>query len=92
MTVPVVMCLTLLTVPPFPDPSSLRMFRSSGFRSSLYSMPISSCSSSLRASAGGGGFAAAGVRASPFTFLRFIERGAKGSPMAAVAYAAPLGA
>lgn len=83
MMVPVVRCFTLLTVPPFPDPSSLRMSRSSGFKSSLYSMLISSCSSSFLDSAGGGGFAADGVRARPLTFLRFIDRGANGSPMVA---------
>jgi hypothetical protein len=87
MMVPVDKCLTLLTVPPLPDPSSFRTSSSSGRKSSLYSMPISSCSSLLASSlplsasylfsAVGGGFGAAGVRASPLTFLRFMERGAK---------------
>lgn len=88
MTVFVGMCLTLLTVPPFPAPKSLMNSRSSGLRSKLNSMPISSwaaLSSSfcpcippkLAFSAVGGGFGAAGVRARPLTFLRFIERGAK---------------
>lgn len=91
ITVPVVKCLTLLTVPPLPEPSSLRISRSSGRRSSLYSMPISSWPSlpSSRAlstsarlvSAVGGGRGAAGVRARPLTFLRFMERGANGSAM-----------
>src|SRR5690606_31971599 len=44
MVVPVVICLTLLTVPPLPEPSSLMNSRSSGRKSSLYSIPISSCS------------------------------------------------
>lgn len=37
------MCLTLLTVPPFPEPKSLMISRSSGRRSRLNSMPISNC-------------------------------------------------
>lgn len=80
MTVPVTKCLTLLTVPPLPDPNSLMTSISSGRRSSLYSMPISKCPSlSSFLSSVGGGFGAAGVKARPLTFLRFIERGAKGS-------------
>jgi hypothetical protein len=35
-------------------------------------------------SAVGGGFGAAGVKARPLTFLRFIERGAKASDIPAV--------
>ena len=72
-------CLTLLTVPPLPEPSSLINSMSSGRRSRLYSMPISrfADSSLLAVSAVGGGFGAAGVRARPLTFFRFIDRGAK---------------
>lgn len=47
MTVPVFSCTTLHTVPPFPLPSSFNTFKSSFFKSSLYSTPSSkflSCS------------------------------------------------
>lgn len=43
MIVLVGMCLTLLTVPPLPEPRSLMISRSSGRRSRLNSIPISSC-------------------------------------------------
>lgn len=44
MTTLVEACMTLLTVPPLPAPSSLRTIRSSLLRSSLNSKPISSVS------------------------------------------------
>lgn len=94
MIVPVVTCFTLLTVPPFPDPSSLMISRSSGRKSSLYSIPISSWpsllgssrawSDALLVSAVGGGLGAEGVKARPLTFLRFMVRGANGSAMATI--------
>lgn len=42
MMVLVGMCLTLLTVPPFPEPRSFRISKSSGRKSRLNSIPISS--------------------------------------------------
>lgn len=92
ITVFVGMCLTLLTVPPLPAPRSLMISRSSGFRSKLNSMPISSCAAlsspfplagpGRAFSAVGGGFGAGAFSARPLTFLRFMERGAKASAMA----------
>lgn len=95
MVVLVGMCLTLLTVPPLPEPRSLMISRSSGRRSRLNSIPISSCADvssdwlflewlKLAFSAVGGGLGAAGVRARPLTFLRFIERGANGSAIVTI--------
>lgn len=89
MTVPVAICRTLLTVPPFPLPSSFSTSRSSRFRSSLYSIPISSwavrpLAASSRAAwssfEGAGARGAGAFRARPFTFLRFIVRTPKPSP------------
>lgn len=47
MTTFVVACITLLTVPPLPAPSSFRTIKSSFLRSSLNSSPISSVSALL---------------------------------------------
>jgi hypothetical protein len=66
--------------------------KSSGLKSKLNSIPISSCAAlsssfcpgigpKFAFSAVGGGFGAAGVKARPLTFLRFMERGAKPSAM-----------
>ena len=95
MVVPVGKCLILLTVPPLPEPSSFIISRSSCLRSKLNSMPISSWASlpsscleppapqppALSLLLDGDAFGAAGVRARPLTFLRFMERGANGSAM-----------
>jgi hypothetical protein len=86
MIVPVAMCRTLLTVPPFPWPRSLKTSRSSLFRSSLYSIPISSCAVCLvlslptppgiwrSLSEGATARGAGAAKASPFTFFRFRVR------------------
>jgi len=80
------MCRTLLTVPPFPCPRSFKTSKSSLFRSSLYSIPISSCAVCLafslllppgicRSLSEGATVRGAGAaRASPLTFLRFSVR------------------
>lgn len=70
--------ITLLTVPPFPAPSSFTTFRSSARRSNLNSRPISSvlswspmlsrCRSS---GAAGAGFSFLSIR--PLTFLRLSD-------------------
>ena len=86
MMVPVAICRTLLTVPPFPCPRSFKTSKSSLFRSSLYSIPISSCAVCLafspllppgicRSLSEGATVRGAGAaKASPFTFLRFSVR------------------
>jgi hypothetical protein len=92
MIVPVAICLTLLTVPPFPLPSSFNTSRSSLFRSSLYSTPISSCcvfpaSSSISLlsrmvlSSGSAGRGGGLFNARPLTFLRLSVRAPKASDM-----------
>jgi hypothetical protein len=84
--VPVAMCRTLLTVPPLPWPRSFSTSKSSLFKSSLYSMPISNCAvcrvlslalppgiwRSLSEGATGRGAGAA--RARPLTFFLFRVR------------------
>lgn len=86
-------CCTLLTVPPFPEPSSRNTIRSSALRSNRNSTPISrvSCLSSLARPPGtcaspaeGAGFGGGALRARPFRFFLFIVFGLNGSPMVAV--------
>jgi len=85
----VAVCITLLTVPPFPAPSSFRIWRSSLRRSSLNSTPISRVSprfSSFPLAPGicasvaaGAALGAGALRASPLTFFLFIVRVANAS-------------
>lgn len=79
MTTFVAACCTLLTVPPFPDPSSRRTIKSSAFRSKRNSTPISSVSARLssfrgacESPAAGAGFGGGALRARPLTFFLFI--------------------
>lgn len=71
-------CMTLLTVPPFPAPSSFKIWKSSVFRSSWNSTPISRVSTATllpgtcaSAPLVAGAFAGAAI-ARPIGFLRFI--------------------
>jgi hypothetical protein len=76
-------CMTLLTVPPFPAPSSFSTTKSSLLRSSLNSRPISRVSVLLLSafpnapgicespSEGFDAFAGGALSASPLTFFRF---------------------
>lgn len=96
MTTLVEACLTLLTVPPFPAPSSFSTIRSSLRRSSLNSRPISSVSALLLsafpippgtcASPSEGSAVLAGtlLMVRPLAFLRLNEFGLKESDMSAV--------
>ena len=88
ITTLVAACCTLLTVPPLPEPSSRRTIRSSAFKSSWNSTPISSvsCLSSLARLPGtwaspaeGAGFGGGALRASPLRFFLFIVLGLNGS-------------
>src|SRR5436305_10648956 len=96
MTTFVPACITLLTVPPFPAPSSFRTTRSSLFRSSLNSRPISRVSVPLPSvfpnppgkcespSEGFDVFEGGAFRARPLTFLRFKVLALNGSDIVRV--------
>jgi hypothetical protein len=86
-------CCTLLTVPPFPEPSSRNTIRSSALRSSRNSTPISrvSCLSLFPMPPGicaspaeGAGLGAGALSARPLRFFRFIVFGFIRSPMVTV--------
>jgi hypothetical protein len=89
-------CMTLLTVPPFPAPSSFSTTKSSLLRSSLNSRPISRVSVLLLSvfpsapgicespSEGFDDFAGGALSASPFTFFRFKVLALNGSDIVVV--------
>ena len=91
MTTLVPACMTLLTVPPFPAPSSFSTTRSSLLKSNLNSRPISSVSVLLLSmlprapgicespSEGFGALAGGALNARPLTFLRLSVLALKGS-------------
>ena len=89
-------CMTLLTVPPFPAPSSFRIMRSSLRRSSLNSRPISSVSVRLLSrfprapgicASPSDGLEALGaglLRVSPLAFFLLKELGVKESDIVSI--------